>query len=389
MFAPGVTQGVQEQHTLTFLYDHRGRLMYAADLNNATGKERREQLYWDTRDHMIERVITPDSTAATTYSVDILADLEGAALGWLRLEYVNGAFSSETRRYAMRDPVGLVSSVYSFTGVGATTSVYTADHLPFGELRTASSSIEPGLSMHNQVALTGTAARVWQGQGTVTLRAPLTAERAQVWDSRVAQYIGASPSSTRGGNSHPYMGAPPSGLASSATASGSLYIGPSGNRSFDAEPRCGDFLTPTVGPTSDPCDFCPRGGVCIAIVGERVTPLPCPPPPMRCTGEVTRTPDRIGYRCELGGAATWSSEEALGYWIGSCLCDPLILFVTGECEPRVPEFPCHEVVVERDPAVGRRPRRICDGRRTIDEPSWWGRPATPYIPDIPEPYGLP
>jgi len=255
--------------------------------------------------------------------------------------------------------------------------------------------------MHNQVALTGTAARVWQGQGTVTLRAPLTAERAQVWDSRVAQYIGASPSSTRGGNSHPYMGAPPSGLASSATASGSLYIGPSGNPSFAAEGRCGDFNPRARGFHEGACDFCGRDRDCYQVEGEYIgyTRRVCverPPRPgypmgdLFCYDDPYFLPYVVGFMCagDTEPLQTFDHDNTEIYWLTNCLDVGCIATPFGPfCRARLQ---CATRLIERN--RNPRPRRICDSMRYVDEPTWGDAPTPPFEAnwgDVPRPDGRP
>ena len=138
------------------------------------------------------------------------ASLLTAATGWMRLEYVSGSLSSEIRRYAVRDPSGLVGAVYSFTGVGSTTSVYTADHRPFGEVRASSGTTEPGLSMRGQVAIVGSDARVWSGSQIVTLRARLSLGGSRAYDPRVGAHLDATPAVWGGdGLRHPYAVQPP------------------------------------------------------------------------------------------------------------------------------------------------------------------------------------
>ena len=189
---PAATQGVYENHEFTFLYDHGGRPIYVADRNLVSAKERRENLYW-ARDQLVERVVTPDSTAATTYTVDLFAPVGAAATGWLQLQYVAGVFSSEMRRYIARDPTGLVAATWAFTGTGLSSPAYTADYQAFGALRTSSGTANPGLGFHGQLTIVGSDARVWNGASTLLLREPLLLNRWRVYDPRVGRYLSAEP----------------------------------------------------------------------------------------------------------------------------------------------------------------------------------------------------
>ncbi|RLB55358.1 MAG: hypothetical protein DRJ42_06495 [Deltaproteobacteria bacterium] len=187
----------------SLLYDHLGRPIYISDTNTTTGKERREQLYWDIEGRLMERVITPDATNnPANYSVDIFAHLERGATGWMRLEYVNGGFSSEIRRYIAEDPAGQVAAVWSFTGVGATTPVYTADYHPYGEIRNSAGTIEPALGRGDQIAISGSDARVWSGQNVTTLRTRLVVGQRKVVDARVGANLATSEAQWDGGSLH-------------------------------------------------------------------------------------------------------------------------------------------------------------------------------------------
>lgn len=191
MSRPGTTQGTYQTHEFTILYDHLGRPMYVADKNLATAKERRENLYWRADDALLERVVTPDHTASTTYNVDIFAPIDQGATAWMQLAYVNGGLQSESRRYVARDLVGLVPGVYSYTGVGATAVAYTADYLPFGEVRASSGTANPGLGFEGQLTLVGSDVPKWNGAQTTLLRSALALNRWRVYDPRVGQYLTA------------------------------------------------------------------------------------------------------------------------------------------------------------------------------------------------------
>ncbi len=258
---PGATQGTYENHEFTFLYDHGGRPIYVADRNLVSAKERRENLYW-AGNQLLERVVTPDSTAATTYTVDMFAPVGAAATGWLQLQYVSGTFSSETRRYIARDPAGLVGAVWAFTGTGASSTAYTADYQAFGALRTSSGTANPGLGFHGQLTIVGSDARVWNGATTLMLREPLMLNRWRVFDPRVGRFLTAEPVILdRGG-----------------------ALGPRVGRSLTADPLLGEpgtSLHPFTYAYSNPLLFGdPSGGepiLRIPLPGGRRFEVPGPP----------------------------------------------------------------------------------------------------------------
>ncbi len=209
---PGAAPGTYDSHLLTILYGPDGRPVSIADANTDTGTERWEDTYWSASARPIERVTTPDTSGPTTYTVDVYADADSAVTGSMRLQYVNGGFSSETRLYALHDPSGLPVEAYQFTNPEqATTELFRATYKPYGDM--ASSSGDTSLvpwRYDGQIVLTGSQAEVWSGQVVQPLRDPLIVGAARPWDAQVGEHmtplVGGQAGTPTLGN--PYTGVP-------------------------------------------------------------------------------------------------------------------------------------------------------------------------------------
>lgn len=193
--------GVYQQHSITILYDHLGRPLYIADKNNSTLKERREQLYFDLGDNLINRQVTPDSTASTTYTVDVFAHLEAGVVGQMAISYVGGTYAGEARSYVVRDPTGLAVARYSFTGTGATSLKWGAHYGPYGDLianTTGTAADAAPFRFWGQYEIAGSQAERWVGSSVQQLRLPLVQNMWRVYDPRVGRYLTPDPLTVTG-----------------------------------------------------------------------------------------------------------------------------------------------------------------------------------------------
>jgi len=193
------TVGNYEKHQITVLYDHLSRPMRVLDYNTATGKTRLEELYWDARDQLVERVTTPDTSVTNTYNVDMYAHVDPAVTGSITRQYASGVLVTDTHYYTARDPLGLPIGTYKFTTLGANTTVdATASWSPFGEVLASGGPVQP-FRFHGQYALAGTQSERWNGNVVQQLRAPLVANMWRVYDTRVGQFLSPDLLTTIGG----------------------------------------------------------------------------------------------------------------------------------------------------------------------------------------------
>ncbi|MBK8169656.1 MAG: RHS repeat protein [Sandaracinaceae bacterium] len=197
----GATVGAYDSHQIVVLYDHLSRPIYMADLNLTNSKERRENLYWDFGNRLINRRITPDSTQSTNYSVDVYAHISRADIGQIHLDYVGGTFTNETRHYIATDPVGLPIATYQWTSAGSTSVSWSATYAAYGGAHSTSGSGAPPFGFRGQYVIEGSQAERWNGATVQTLRLPLRANRWRTYDPRIGQYLSADSTTVRGGGS--------------------------------------------------------------------------------------------------------------------------------------------------------------------------------------------
>ncbi len=269
---PGAAPGTYDSHLLTILYGPDGRPVSIADANTDTGTERWEDTYWSASARPIERVTTPDTSGPTTYTVDVYADADSAVTGSMRLQYVNGGFSSETRLYALHDPSGLPVEAYEFTSPEqATTELFRATYKPYGDM--ASSSGDTSLvpwRYDGQIVLTGSQAEVWSGQTVQTLRDPLIVGAARPWDAQVGEHmtplVGGQAGTPILGN--PYAGLPSNQVPRVTPGGAGGEINPGGpGTTLDDLPICIPFPRATV---------CPRGEELVRISFPANEGVVCP-----------------------------------------------------------------------------------------------------------------
>jgi RHS repeat-associated protein len=195
---PASTVGTYHDHQITILYDHRSRPMTVYDLNVTTGVTRSEVLLWSATDELITRFTTPNTTVPAQFVAELFTQIEPIATGVLRLDYTAGF--TERRFYDVHAPLGLPIARYEFTTAGTTSSTWTGDFFPFGELKaeTGTTSLRPPWRFEGQLELAGSDARYWNGTTNTKLRETLALNQWRVYDPRLGQYTTPEPYAYRG-----------------------------------------------------------------------------------------------------------------------------------------------------------------------------------------------
>ena len=273
-------------------FDAKNRRVFKSFYNETTLKTATWFFYYDALDRLTEIKYTPDTSAASTYSLFQLVWLGDKLVLYWQTDYPSATTS---KRYVSTDEMNRPVDMMSWPASGAAARVWTINPDAWGNdsVLVGSSVFQP-LLFAGQYKDDETVA--WQNDGVTRHRPGLALNGFRTYDPWVGAYLQVDPLVDSTWSSFVYVNSDPvgktdkRGLQSCTTVDGYEFCWDDEIIEIQdtAPPPEGGSNGPTLGNWSSGNSNCPSG---LCQVGQTapVPPVPpVPPPPPPCSGSMTQ-----------------------------------------------------------------------------------------------------